>query len=64
MNDDDDDDENNYGQVEDDLPVAEPEEIQEFEDHCRDVSEIKEHGVYGGHQRPVSWLRVPGTKVH
>ena len=49
---------------EDDLPVAEPEEIEKLEDHCRDVSKVEEHGVDGTHQRTVSGLRVPGTQGH
>ena len=49
---------------EDDLPVAEPEEIEEPEDHCRDVSKVEEHGVNRGHQRPVSGLRVPGAQLY
>ena len=48
---------------EDDLPVAEPEEIEELEDHCEYVAKVEEHRVDGGHQRPVSGLRVPGTQV-
>ena len=58
----DDDNENDLGQ--NNLPVAEPEEIEEPEDHCRDVSKVEEHGVNRGHQRPVSGLRVPGAQLY